>query len=641
MAPAGPPTYLFGPFRLEAGERRLLRDGQPVPLTPKAFQTLLVLLENAGRLVPKELLMERVWPGTFVAEVTLAQNVSLLRKALGRDEAGDLIETVAKAGYRLLGEVRIAQAEPPAAGPASTIPDAAAMPAPSGEGLAASRRRRTRWLWAVPLAIAAAAVVAAAALWLGRDRSAVVKPAPGEVRSLAVLPFRFLGAQPDKAVFELGLAESVIARLSRVPILTVRPLRAVAPFAESRLEASEIGRTLRVDAVLEGSLQRDGSAVRVTAYLRRVADGKTLWSGHVSDVSANMLAAEESLSAQLVARLWPAVEVKPAGASRPVDPVAYELYLRGRYFWSKRSRDSLIKAVDAFQQAVERDPGMAVAFASLADARMLLADSTSDPNAELLLAKQALDKAVALDEGLAEAHSVKALYLSNRDYDWEGAKREYRRAIELAPGDVTPTHRLGELLGLLGSFDEGLALLARAQRMDPLSLIVGADTAKVLLVAERYPEAVREARRVLELDPGFAQAHLYLSFGLVLNGDRKAALEEVARYLSVEATLTPRCMAGWVYAMANERDRAEAVLREATAASARGDYVAPYYIACIHAALGRKTEALDWLERAYRERGTLLGFHVNPVFRPLRSEPRFQALCRKLHLPVQGSGTVK
>jgi DNA-binding winged helix-turn-helix (wHTH) protein/TolB-like protein len=613
-------AYVFGVFRLEPAEQRLLRDGSPVPLTPKVLKTLVVLVENAGRLVPKETLMERIWPDTFVAEVTLAHNVSVLRKTLGDASGGrPWIETVAKNGYRFLGEVRVAPPEPVRA---EQAPPEKAPPVSAG--------RRFRWL-----ELAALAAAAAAAIWLAAARRQE-RPAPrGLVRSVAVLPFRSLGGRPDEAYLELGVAEGVISRLSRIPGLEVRPLRAVERYRATAADTHETGRALGVEAVLDGTLQRERATVRLTAYLRRVSDGALLWSGTITDVSANLLTAEEGLAAQLTAALRPAIGARAPSESRPPDPIAYELYLRGRHLWNRRTPDSVGKSVPYFDQAVARDPGFAAAFATLADAHALLAGlGWGDARKELAAAKSAAAESLRLDEGLGQSHSVLALIAENYEYDFPRAEREYRRAIELSPGDPISYHRLGELFGLLGRFDEGLALLTHASAMDPLSPIIHADTAKVLGLARRDAEQEKESARVLELEPDFAPAVLQHASALRQLGRREAALAETERFLRLDPSLTARTAAGPAFIELGQRGRTEAILTEALAASARGEAVVPLYVAQLFGSLGRRDEAIEWLERSYREGNILLGIGANPSWVSMHGDPRFQALCRKLGLPI-------
>ena len=639
--------YSFGPFLLEPGEQRLLRDGVPLPLAPKILRTLIVLVEDAGRLVTKQELMQRIWPDTFVAEITLTHNVSVLRKTLGeRPEGGSWIETVAKTGYRFAQGVRVVasdEATRPLPQPerAALGEDAAEAQAPaaapeedaSADAGSAARARPSRW-WG----LAAGLALAAAAAALIHARTSDARRAP-PVRSIAVLPFRALAARPDEAYVELGLAESVIARLSRIPGLEVRPLRSVERYREA--DAAKAGRELGVDAVLQGSLQTAGTDVRVTAYLVRSRDGAVLWSDTITDRSANLLAAEESLSGRLLDALRPSV-VATSRAPSHVEPGAYELYLRGRYLWNRRSPDAMARASESFHQAVERDRGYAAAWAALADAHAMLAGvAVGDPRKHLAEAKSAAAEALRLDEEYGPTHSTLGLIAENYEYDWARAESEYRRAMELSPGDATAPHRLGEMLGLLGRFDEGLALLSRAAAIDPLSPIIHADTAKVLTFAERGPEALAETERVLELDPAYAPAVEQHANALSLVGRREESRAEYERFLRLDPSPTARTAVGGAWAVFGDRPRTERILAEALAADARGEPVVPLYIAQIEVTLGHDEKALDWLERAYREGNILLGVSTCAVWKPLRGVPRFRELCQKLGMTIAEAAPAK
>jgi serine/threonine-protein kinase len=330
---------------------------------------------------------------------------------------------------------------------------------------------------------------------------------------------------------------------------------------------------------------------------------------------------------------------RPVSARAAPDPEAYELYRRGRALWNERRTASIEQALAYFERATAKDPSFAEAFAALADAHLMRAGASDDPNRDRLLARAAVERALSLDDRLGSAHVVLAMDAQNYDYDWERAEAEYRRAIELSPAEATAWHRLGELLALLGRFEEGIALLERAGEIDPGSPIIGTDTAKALWFARRYAEAEQRARQVLARWPDFALAHLFRALSLAGLGRRVEARAELDRFLVYEPSPAARLLAASGYADAGDVARAQALLDEALAANRRGETVNPFFVASALVVLGQRNAAMDWLERSYRESSILVGLSVHPFFDSLRSEPRFIALCAKLRLPPPpGSG---
>jgi serine/threonine-protein kinase len=388
----------------------------------------------------------------------------------------------------------------------------------------------------------------------------------------------------------------------------------------------------------EDPAQRPADATALASEIERLLAGRrraTPWRAYAA-AAAVLLALVAGVVATLAFR-QPTSASPPAerrAATRPPpDPEAHELYRRGRALWGERRTASIDQALAYFERATAKDPGFAEAFAALADAYLMRAGSSDDPNRDRLLARAAVERALSLDDRLGSAHVVLAMDAQNYDYDWERAEAEYRRAIELSPAEATAWHRLGELLALLGRFEEGIALLERAREIDPRSAIIASDTAKALWFARRDAEAEQTARQVLARWPDFALAHLFRAVSLAGLGRQAEARAELDRFLESDPSPAARLLAASGYAAAGDVTRAREMLDEALAANRRGETVNPVLVANVLVVLGRRDEAMDWLERSYRESSILVGLSVHPFFESLRAEPRFGALCAKLRLP--------
>ena len=579
--PAGPRrTWAFGAFRLDEGDRTLWRDGAAVRLTPKAFDLLVSFLAEPGRLLHKDELLARLWPNTYVEEGTLARHVSSLRTALGdRSSKEPLIQTVHKSGYRFLAEVR----------------QVASAPSPGRRPL-------------------------------------------GAPRSLAVLPFKPVGDAARDEALELGLADSLIARFSALPDLCVRSIAAVSRYVGSGLDAVERGRQLGVDVVLEGTMQRDGDRLRLSVRLLDVGSGQALWSQTLEPPIQGLFALEDAVASRVEAALAPALSTPPNVRPANVRPApagsrnaaAYEAYLRGRYFWARRSEDALKRALAFFDEALAGDPSLAAAHAARADALALLA-GYGVPTGAFAEARASAERALELDPGSADAHAVLGLLAQKSERRWEQAQREYGAALELRPNHGIALHRYGELLALLGRVDEGFALLERARQQDPTSLILGSDLAKARFFARDYAGAVREGRRTLDLDPTFPRARLYVGLALLTAGEHGEGLAELAGFLERDSSAFARGIWSYANGTAGNAEAARAQL-DALVALEGSHYVTPYAFALAHLGLGQHAAALDWLERLVDGGHNVLGLSVSPLMDPIRSEPRFRELLRRAGL---------
>ena len=630
-------VFTFGMFRLDPGERLLLCEGEAVSLTPKVFDTLVWLVEHHGQLVEKDDFMKRLWPDTFVEESTLTANISVLRRALRDGSEGlKFIETLPKRGYRFVAPVTErwedvrASAAPMAesADPANHI-RSVGPPAPTATaGAAAPIARRFVLVAAIVITVSTSAFVY---LWRS-DAAAPTVNAP--IRSLAVLPFTSLNT-PGDDVLGIGMADALIMRLSNVRQLAVRPTRAVLRYARVDQDPIAAGREQRVDALLDGSIQTSDGRVRVTVRLVRVGDGTTLWGGSFDESVASLLTVQDIIServARAVVAELSGNERQLLGMHQTENPTAYQAYLRGRYFWNKRTADGYTKAIENFQEAVVADPRYAAAHAGLADSYLLIGGYQVIPPKEAMLkARSAVERALQLDEALAEAHATKALIAQNGDWNWKEAEREYRRAIELNQNYATAHHWYGEFLALMGRPGEGEAEMKKALDLDPLSLAINTDLAGVYYRARQFNRAVDQLKRTIEMDPHFALTHNWLASIYETQGRYQEALEEVGKLATLQPGPSVEALSGRVFAGTGKTADAMNAIASLNALSKR-QYVSPFDIAAIYVRLGDKQQAFDGIEKEYREHSSqLIGLKVDPFFDSLRSDPRFDDLLRRMN----------
>lgn len=644
MAAANKPTqgvYEFGRFRLDAAQRLLWRDGEIVPMPPRVFDTLLVLVENSGHLLEKDDLMRRLWPDTIVEEVTLARNISDLRKVLGETEGGQkYIETVPRRGYQFVAPVRqpganvvdlVVEKRARARVIAEEGEAAAALPPPLRQSDEGPRPGRLRATWLVVFVAVVAGTAALFYFWTGRTKEAgLVKP----IRSIAVLPFKPLTADRRDESLEVGMADTLITKLSGLKQLTVRPISAVRKYSALDQDPVAVGRELRVEAVLEGSIQWDAeSRVRVTARLWQVEDNALLWADNCVEQCADIFALQDAVSARVVAALATTLtgaEQQMLAKHYTESAEAYQLYLKGRYFWNQKTAQGLKKAIEHFQQAIRVDPDYALAYTGLADSYAVMGSlgmiSSQESRRQ---AKAAATKALELDEALAEAHAS----LAWLDWwDWAGAEREFKRALELNPNDATARQWHAEYLAALGRFDEAIAEIRRALHIDPTSLTINAIAGQTYWVARRYDEAIEQCQKTLELDPNFFLGHHFLAGAYAEKGRYEEALAAAKKAKELEDNPITLYLIGYIYATSGSRAEAEQVQRELIGISKR-KYVPSYNVAGLYATLGEREAAFAWLEKAVNaQEEHLIWLKVDPHLDPLRSDPRFADLLRRVGL---------
>ncbi|MEZ5314432.1 MAG: winged helix-turn-helix domain-containing protein [Thermoanaerobaculia bacterium] len=599
-----------------------------VSLTPKAFDLLVALVSRGGRLARREELLAELWPDAVVEDGTLSRHFSTLRRALGSDADG-LLETVPRAGYRFRGAVDL---EPVTDGPgAPLLPVASEFDAkPARTTPQVTSRRRTLLTLLVLLGIATAWW----ALPLRRTPSTAAAAQNPHSGSLAVLPFLPLTPGESDLYACVGLADTLIARLSRLPDLAIRPVSAVRDFTEPGRDPLAVGRQLQVDTVLDGTLRTTESEIRVTARLLRVADGVALWTDSFEFPGGELSRVEEVIARKTVVALAPALAAStPDLVSVPsVTPESHDRYLRGRFFLGKRSLEGQDKAVVLFREALLLDPGSAEAEAGLASALVLRANY-SEPADLALEARQHALRALELEPRSADAHAVLGLVAMNRDRDWALAEREFRKALALQPNHLAAHHWLGEMLALLGRTEEGLSFLARARAFDPLSLPVASDQAKALYFAQRYPEAIVAADAVLEMDSSFSWALAWRGLARLELGDCPAAIDDLEQFAKLESTPLSQGWLGLVVGRCGDTRRAREIAQDLERRS-RTEFVLNAPLAAALLGAEDRQGALAALERAARKREIVLGWSTAPGLAALRGESRFDRLIRSVGLPA-------
>jgi TolB-like protein/DNA-binding winged helix-turn-helix (wHTH) protein/tetratricopeptide (TPR) repeat protein len=622
-------NFEFGCFQLNPAERLLLRDQAPVHLPPKAFDALLVLVENRGRLLGKDELLTQVWPGTFVEEANLAQHISILRKALRDGEGGvQYIETVPRHGYRFIAEVREARGT-------ALDADALSNPAPAETVLSGSWWHGTRYQIA---AVVMAALLTMAAYFV-RQRFAPRTHPSGERVMLAVLPFLNFSGDANQEYFNDGLTEEMIAQLGSVDPqrLGVIARTSAMKYKNTRKDVQEIGRELGVDYVLEGSLRRAGDRVRVTAQLIQVRDQTHLWAESYERDAHDTLDLEIVIAnaiADRVERGLPLPHSLVHRTARPVNPEAYDLYLKGRYYWNQRTPAGFLKAIQSFKQAIEKDPNYAPAYVGLADCYILLGPNDVQPaKAVYPLAKAAARKALELDNGLAEAHASLGFVTLLYDWDPAQAEKEFRRAIELDPNYSTAHHWYAYDLAAMKRSDQSVAEIRRALELDPLSSIVNTDVGQILFLVRHTDEAIAQCQKTIELDPQFTQAYWYLGLLYEQEGKFDQAFDAF-----LKATPGPSdSVQGKATRAAYRNSGIKGYWRERLALldrQSKTQYISPFTFAVSYARMGDSERAVENLEKAFAERYPSMVFvSIEPVFDNLHSDRRFQQLVKRIAAP--------
>jgi DNA-binding winged helix-turn-helix (wHTH) protein/TolB-like protein/Tfp pilus assembly protein PilF len=633
--------YEFDAFRLDAVRRVLIRGDQPVPLTSKAFDTLLVLIRNRDRVLTKDELMKTLWPETFVEEVNLAQNVSGLRKALGETPGENrFIATVPGKGYRFVAailepekvddEIIVARhthaqmvviEDEDADGPASF--PSAQLPVPSSP-----RRSPPGWKW---MGAAFLVLLLAGGVWLWRNRGGQPREADG-VHSLAVLPFQPLSGNDDEHL-GLGVADAVITKLSNFPELSVRPTDVAVRYSDPKADPLQAGRDLGADSVLSGKIQESGQRIRLTVQLIRVRDGRPLWAQAFDENAANIFTIEDSISEKVAAAL--AVHLAGREEQRLVrhyteNIPAYRDYLEGRFEEFTFTRDGMNKAIDYFSQAIAADPGYALAYAGLADAYTTESDWLLAPREALPKAEAAARKALVFDNNLAEAHGALAHALL---HEWRlpEANSEFHTALTLNPANVSTYFAFAEYLASTGQADQAIAAMQKALTIDPLSPEINSFLGWDYYLKRDYGQCLATSHKAMQMFPEFWVPHMIAGMCSYIQSNFTESLEEYSKALAMDPESTfSQAGVGMSLARLGRRNEALKTIETLKATSSK-TYVSPGYIGMVYLALGDGDSEYAWFAKGYEDQAEwLLWLPVEPLFDGQRNDPRLLALVSRV-----------
>jgi TolB-like protein/DNA-binding winged helix-turn-helix (wHTH) protein/Tfp pilus assembly protein PilF len=641
----------FGVFEVDLKACELRKHGFRIKLAEQPFQVLAFLLERPGEIVTREELRDRLWPGDTFVDFDHGLNNAVMRVRevlLDSSEHPRYVETVPRRGYRFVAPVEETSVPPPV--PAtielvggSTSPASAASK-PALAHTISEHPNVPRWFTSRLAAAIAIVVVGLAALLVFaiHARNVTTNQAnAARSTSLVVLPLENLSGDKDQDYFADGMTDELIANLAKIRSLHVISRSTAMTYKGTRKPLSEIARELNVDAVVEGTVMRVGSRVRITAELVQVSTDHHLWADTYESQMGDVLALQNRVSAAIVneIRINLTPEERERLAKTPaVAPEAYENYLKGLYYWNKRSDENLTRAIGYFERATQLDPNYALAYAGLSDCYAIISAEifgTMPASEAAPKARAAAVRALELDPTLAEAQTSLATEKFNYEWDWSGAAQGFERAIGLNPSYATAYQRYSLYLIAMGRAQDSFAQIQKARALDPLSLSINFSLGWRLYMARQYDAAITQLKDTLEMDPSYELPHLVAGQAYEQKGNYALAIPELRKAVELSRG-TPLMVSALAHAYARSGNRAEAEkLLAQLQAKSMNHYVSPYYFAIVCVGLGRTEEALDWLEKAFGDRSNGLVFlKVEPELDDLRSNSRFIALQQKLEFPI-------
>jgi DNA-binding winged helix-turn-helix (wHTH) protein/TolB-like protein/Flp pilus assembly protein TadD len=615
------PIYEFNGFRLEPGKRVLSDpEGNALKLLPKAFDILVFLVENRERVVTKEDLFAKIWADTIVEENNLTQNISGLRRAFGEKPSENrFISTVPGKGYRFVAPVTI---DRPREMLSTPVPSAEAMSGPTARSAAT-----TRWS-VIAFSVLVIVSLTGAGYWYLRKNADA-----SNLSSLAILPLKPITNENRDEALEMGVTDALISKLGTAEELRVLPMAAVRRFASPEQDPLSAGRQLNVDAVLDGGIQISSGRVRLSAKLLRVSDGRQLWSGQFDEELNDIFSVQDSISQRVAAAL-----AKPLGersqARETRNAEAYQLFMRGRYHSNKLILPEVQKGIGYYQQAVSLDPGFALAYVEMANAyRAMVLTNDASPREMMPRSKAAAARAVELDDGLAEAWTALAFNEFWYDWDWRSSEEHFKRALDL-DADSAQVHAFyAHMLSNTGRHDEAKREIRRAREIDPINPVYAAIEGQILSFAGQVDDSDLVLRSVIDLDPNFWLAHLFLAKNFIIKNKWSEAL---ASAQSAEQITNGNSEAAgseaFILGKLGHLEKARSVIGELETRS-RERHVSAYSIALGYLGIGDKRTTLELLQKAVDEKEPLVVFlKVDPRWNELHAEPRFADLLRHLNL---------
>jgi TolB-like protein/DNA-binding winged helix-turn-helix (wHTH) protein/Tfp pilus assembly protein PilF len=644
----------FGLFEVDLLASELRKQGRKIKLQEQPCRVLAVLLERHGEVVTRDDLRKKLWSeNTFVDfDHSLNTAIMRLREALGESSENPLfIETLPRVGYRFIAPIEEVS-DPDSNGHSSKLvashpaqvngsPELVPIVTGTPQLLSQPHARRLglhRWLLIAGILVLVALVGLGVNLF--RMRTSGLSASQTQFKSIVVLPLENLSRDMDQEYFADGMTDELIAHLAQIRSLRVISRTSAMEYKRTRKPISEIARDLNVDAIVEGTVLRSGNRVRITAELVQVSTDRHLWAQTYESELGDILKLQSEVASAIVneirIKLTPE-EQKLLASPKPVSAESYENYLKGKYYWNKRSEGGLRKAIDYFQLATQQDDHSALAFAGLADCYSIIGSAivgTVPSHDVAAKAKAAALKALELDNKLAEAQTSLATVNFNYDWDWIAAGTGFKRAIELNPNYATAYQRYSLYLMAMGHGRESLAEMDRARELDPLSISMNFSYGWRLYMARQYDQAIEQLRNTLEMDPNFVLPRMVLGQSYEQKGQYDQAISELQKAATISHQSPPVLGAlGHVYALAGRTADSEKVLHQLMEES-RKQYVSPFYFGVIYAGLKQDGKAMDSFEEAYRDRSNSVVFlKVDPQLDNLRPSPRFQALLQRLALP--------
>lgn len=627
----------FAGFELNTAHRRLLYEGKSIALNAKAFDLLVFLAENVGRVVTKDEILDTVWQGQFVEEANLTVQMSALRKALGeKKDAPRFLVTIPGKGYKFVAQIQSGNDEVIIEKHKISrivVEDEKETLKPTKIKQLTERKTLNHW----SIYTFAGLVLLFLIGFVGFKYFYQTAPAKTPINSLAVLPFVNQNNDANTEYLSDGLADSLTYSLSELPGLRVMSRSSAFRYKGKEADAKTIGGELNVQAILTGRVIQFGDKLTVSTELVSTGDNSVIWGGQftrqISDVGKLETDIAQAISQKLQFKLSGADE-KRLQKNQTESPEAYQLYLLGRYHLNKLTDDGFRKGLDYFQKAIEKDPNYALAHAGLADAYQTLSGfDVLSPHEGFPKARAEALKALELDENLAEAHKILGIVKCFYDWNWAEAEREFRRAIEINPSYSDAHEMYAYYLSAMGRFDESLQEIEQARQLDPLSISKITGAGEILRYARKYDQAIEQNRKALELDENSGLAHWTLGNSLVNKGLYEQAITEYQKAipLSGNSPDEPASLA-YTYALSGRKQEAQQIINNLKQRSEQG-YVSPTVIAFIYGGLGDKDQAFAWLDKAANGRDFILVFlKVDPTFDPLRFDPRFTELLQRVGL---------
>lgn len=650
-----PKLVRFGIYQVDLRTSELWKQGRKIKLQEQPCRILAILLEQRGEVVTREELRKRLWSDDTFVDFDHSLNTAIMRLREALHDSSDnprFIETLPRHGYRFIApieELVVTESEKEEERHSGATPESSVHVSESRPAMQFSAGQPTANLESRPTASRRTIIIGSlltllvialigVGLRLAR-RSLGVNSQPSQIKSLVVLPFENLSGDKDQQYFTDGMTDELIAHLAKIRSLRVISRTSSMEYKETHKTLSQIARDLNVDAVVEGTILRSGNQVRITAELVQIATDRHLWAETYESQLGDVLGLQSRVASAIVneirVNLTPEEQQRLA-STRTVTGESYENYLKGRYYWNKRSQEGLTKAIEYFQLAIDKDPNYALAYAGLADCYSIIGSAIvgTVPSQDVApKARAAAVKALQLDDTLAEAQTSLATVRFNYDWDWAGAASGFERSIELNPSYATAHQRYSLYLMAMGRTNESLAQMTRARELDPLSISMNFSLGWRLYMARKYDQAIEQLQNTLEMDPNFALPRMVLGQAYEQKNAYPQALAELQQSVNTSHD-SPQMLGalGHAYGVSGNRSGAEKVLAKLMEQSKK-QYVSPFYVAIVYVGLAENDEAVDWLEKAYKDRSNAIIFSkVDPQLDPLRSIPRFQSLLNQLAL---------